>query len=75
MLEIYATLIFHLLTRMLMSEAIAKKPVRLSVRKSLAMVKRRLMDIILPMLLGRVRRFRAELRSLLASLLAQCEPG
>jgi len=75
MLEIYAVLIFHLLTRMLMSEAVAKKPVRLSVRKSLAMVKRRLADVVLPMLLGRVRRFRAELRSLLASLLAQCEPG
>lgn len=74
MLEIYATLIFYLLTRMLMSE-VARKSVDLSVRKSLAMVKRRLTDVVVPMLLGKVKRFKAELGSLLKILMLQCRPG
>ena len=71
MLEIYATLIFYLLTRTLMSR-VRKK---LSVRKSLAMVKRRLVDIVVPMLLGKIRRFRAELEALLRLLALHCDPG
>ena len=74
MLEIYATLIFYLLTRILMSRATGKR-VNLSVRKSLAMVKRRLADVVVPMLLGGVKRFRAELGSLLEILVLQCKPG
>jgi len=73
MLEIYATLIFHLLTRSLAARAKPRR--RLSMRKALAMVKRRLLDVVKPMLLGKPRVFRAELRSLLGSLAAQCEPG
>jgi len=73
MLEIYATLIFHLLTCSLTARAKPRK--RLSVRKALAMVKRRLLDVVRPMLLEKPRVFRAELRSLLGSLAAQCEPG
>lgn len=71
MLEIYATLIFYLLTRTFMSKASKG----LSVRKSLAEVKRRLANVVVPMLLGRVREFRAQLRSLLQFLALQCKPG
>ena len=71
MLEIYATLIFYLLTRTLMS----KVSKGLSVSKSLAEVKRRLANVVVPMLLGRVREFRAQLRSLLQFLALQCKPG
>jgi len=71
MLEIYATLIFYLLTRTLMSKASKG----LSVRKSLAEVKRRLADVVVPMLLRKVTEFRAQLRSLLQFLAIQCKPG
>jgi hypothetical protein len=74
MLEIYATLIFYLLTRMLMHKA-TRKGMMLSVRKSLAMVKRRLTDVVIPMLLGKVEAFKAELGSLLKILAKQCKPG
>ena len=69
--EIYATLIFYLLTRMLMSKASKG----LSVRKSLAEVRRRLADVVVPMLLRKVTEFRAQLRSLLQFLTIQCKPG
>jgi hypothetical protein len=72
MLEIYAALIFYLLTRSLMARAEPRR--RLSVRKALAVVKRRLMDVVRPMLIGKPRLFMAELRSLLGSL-ALCKPG
>ena len=71
MLEIYATLIFYLLTRTLMSKASKG----LSVGKSLAEVKRRLADVVVPMLLGRVTEFREQLKSLLQFLVIQCKPG
>jgi hypothetical protein len=71
MLEIYATLIFYLLTRTLMSEASKG----LSVRKCLAEVKRRLANVVIPMLLGRARIFRSELKGLLQYLAAHCKPG
>ena len=71
MLEIYATLIFYLLTRTLMSKASKG----LSVGKSLAEVKRRLADVIVPMLLGRARIFKSELRGLLQYLAVHCKPG
>jgi IS4 transposase len=75
MLEIYVVLIRHLLVRMLMSEATKCKGVRLSVRKSIALVKLRLVDMVLPMLRGKVRAFQRKLKDLLARLLARCEPG
>ena len=71
MLEIYATLIFYLLTRTLMSKASKG----LSVRKCLAEVKRRLANVVVPMLLGNLEEFQRQLSSLLQFLAVHCKPG
>lgn len=71
MLEIYATLIFYLLTRTLMSGASKG----LSVRKCLAEVKRRLVDVVILTLIGRVEEFHRELESLMQFMAVHCKPG
>jgi hypothetical protein len=71
MLEIYATLIFYLLTRILMPKP-KKRP---RMKKALGIVKEFLLDVVRPMILGDAVAFRTALDGLLRKLAVRCGVG